>query len=227
MSNIHKLHRSLARLVVLLAGVLCAATPIAQAAEAARDRPRVGLVLSGGGARGVAHIGVIRELERLRIPIDLVAGTSMGAIVGGLYASGMNADELLAAYQSIDWNDVLSDSPPRRELSMRRKFDEAAFQVDKSVGIKDGKVQVPAGLIRGQKLELALQRLLLPVAEIDDFDRLPIPFRAVASDIVSSETVVLEDGSLAQALRASMAVPGVFTPVELDGTAAGRWRHQQ
>jgi NTE family protein len=100
---------------------------------------------------------------------------------------------------------------------MRRKFDEAAFQINKSVGIKDGKVQVPAGLIRGQKLELELKKLLLPVAEINDFSQLPIPFRAVASDIVSSETVVLSGGSLAQALRASMSVPGAFTPVELNG----------
>ena len=192
--------------------------PIAGYADKAdSERPKIGLVLSGGGARGVAHIGVIRELERKRIPIDMIAGTSMGAIVGGLYATGMNADQLEAAYLSIDWTDVLSDTPPRRQLSMRRKFDQAAFQVDKSVGIKDGKVQVPAGLIRGQKLELELQRLLAPVADIDDFTQLPIPFSAVASDIVSSETVVLDRGSLAQALRASMAVPGVFTPVDLDG----------
>ena len=191
--------------------------PVTALAGQAADRPKIGLVLSGGGARGVAHIGIIRELERQRIPIDLIAGTSMGAIVGGLYASGMNAEQLEAAFLSIDWKDVLSDSPPRRELSMRRKFDEAAFQIDKSVGIKDGSIQVPAGLIRGQKLELELQKLLLPVAEVNNFGRLPIPFRAVASDIVSSETVVLSEGSLAQALRASMAVPGVFTPVELNG----------
>ncbi|HBE92161.1 MAG TPA: hypothetical protein DDW55_06395, partial [Gammaproteobacteria bacterium] len=192
-------------------------TPVAALAGQTAERPKIGLVLSGGGARGVAHIGVIRELERQHIPIDLIAGTSMGAIVGGLYASGMNAEQLEAAFLSIDWKNVLSDTPPRKELSMRRKFDEAIFQIDKSVGFKDGEIKVPAGLIRGQKLELELGRLLLPVAEVSDFNQLPIPFRAVASDIVSSETVVLGEGSLAQALRASMAVPGAFTPVELNG----------
>ena len=141
------------------------AVPVVTLAAPTAERPKIGLVLSGGGARGVAHVGVIRELERLHIPIDLIAGTSMGAIVGGLYASGMNSEQLEAAFLSIDWKDVLSDSPPREELSMRRKFDEAAFQINKSVGIKDGKIQVPAGLIRGQKLELELKKLLLPVAD--------------------------------------------------------------
>ena len=217
MAYLFRLGTTLFQLAVAAATLLLMLAPISGLAdEAESNRPRVGLVLSGGGARGVAHIGVIRELERQRIPVDMIAGTSMGAIVGGLYASGMNAAQLEEAYLSIDWTNVLSDAPPRKELSMRRKFDEAVFQVDKSVGFKDGKVQVPAGLIRGQKLELELQRLLLPVADTKDFSQLPIPFKAVASDIVSSETVVLGEGSLAQALRASMAVPGVFTPVELD-----------
>lgn len=186
-------------------------------ADAISKQPKIGLALSGGGARGAAHIGVIRELERQNIRIDYIAGTSMGAIIAGLYASGMSVDQIDQAYRSIDWKLVLNDSPPRQDLSMRRKFDQAVFQLDKKIGIKNGKVDVPAGVIRGQKLELELQKLLMHVAEIDDFDQLVIPFRAIASDIASNEVVVLGSGSLSQALRASMAVPGVFTPVKVDG----------
>jgi NTE family protein len=185
-------------------------------ADAISKQPKIGLALSGGGARGAAHIGVIRELERQNIRIDYIAGTSMGAIIAGLYASGMSVDQIDQAYRSIDWKHVLNDSPPRQDLSMRRKFDQSVFQLDKKIGIKNGKVDVPAGVIRGQKLELELQKLLMHVAEIDDFDKLVIPFRAIASDIASNQVVVLGSGSLSQALRASMAVPGVFTPVKVD-----------
>ncbi len=185
-------------------------------ADATSKQPKIGLALSGGGARGAAHIGVIRELEKQNIRIDYIAGTSMGAIIGGLYASGMTVDQIDQAYRSIDWKHVLNDSPPRRDLSMRRKFDQSVFQLDKKIGIKNGKLDVPAGVIRGQKLELELQKLLMHVAESDDFDQLAIPFRAIASDIASNQVVVLGSGSLSQALRASMAVPGVFTPVKVD-----------
>jgi len=200
-------------LVLLIVALL----PLAAEASEDEGRPRIGLVLSGGGARGVAHIGVIRELERRNIPIDVVVGTSMGAIIGGLYASGMNADQIEIAYRSIDWDDVLSDTTPRRELSMRRKQEQAIFQVDKHIGITNKGLEAPSGLITGQKLELTLQDLLLPVTDVDDFDRLAIPFRAIATDIATSEMVVMGKGSLPMALRASMAVPGVFTPVEIDG----------
>jgi NTE family protein len=181
------------------------------------DRPKVGLVLSGGGARGAAHIGVLRELERQRIPIDYIVGTSIGAIVGGLYASGYTPDGIEAAYESIDWADVFSDLPSREYLAPRRKIDNALFLIDKEVGIKQGRLKLPAGVIKGQKLYLELKELTLKVTGIDDFDRLDIPFRAVATDIATGETVVIRDGDLATAIRASMSLPAIFTPVELDG----------
>jgi len=181
------------------------------------DRPRVGLVLGGGGARGAAHIGVLRELERLRIPIDAIAGTSMGAVVGSLYASGKTPDELEHLVLSIDWADAFVDSTRRRDLSYRRKQDDSDFPVKLELGVKDGEVRLPKGLIQGQKLQLILREQLLHVSGVKDFDRLPIPFRAVASDIESGEPYVMSSGDLALAARASMSAPGLFSPVVVDG----------
>ena len=203
-------------LLCVFMSIACFTWPAGAFAEALPKQPKIGLALSGGGARGAAHIGVIRELERQNIRIDYIAGTSMGAIIAGLYASGMSADQIEQAYRGIDWDNVLNDSPPRQELSMRRKFDQSIFQMDKKAGIKDGKLELPAGLIRGQKLELELQKLLMHVADVSDFDQLTIPFRAIASDIARNQAVVIKNGSMSQALRASMAVPGVFTPVHID-----------
>jgi len=185
--------------------------------ESVHDRPRVGLVLGGGGARGAAHIGVLRELERLRIPIDAIAGTSMGAVVGSLYASGKTPDELEELVLSIDWADAFVDSTRRQDLSFRRKQDDAAFPVKLELGMKDGDVQLPKGLIQGQKLQLILREQLLNVSDIHDFDQLPIPFRAVASNIDTAEPYVMSSGDLALAARASMSAPGLFSPVVIDG----------
>ena len=204
-------------LLCITMAVSCLLWPADILAEVQSKSPKIGLALSGGGARGAAHIGVLRELEKHNIHIDYIAGTSMGAIIAGLYASGMNADQIDQAYNGIDWDTVLNDSTPRRELSMRRKLDQKIFQLDKKIGFKDGKIELPAGVIRGQKLELELQKLLMHVADVVDFDQLQIPFRAIASDIASNKVVVIKNGSLSQALRASMAVPGVFTPVTIDG----------
>lgn len=181
------------------------------------ERPRIGLVLGGGGARGAAHIGVLKELERLQVPIDAIAGTSMGAIVGSLYASGKTPQELEELVVSIDWADAFVDSTRRQELSFRRKQDDAAFPVRFEVGVKDGELQLPKGLIQGQKLQLILRQELFHVNEITDFDKLPTPFRAVASDIETGELYVMSKGDLALATRASMSAPGVFSPVEVDG----------
>lgn len=198
--------------------VLCVFAALAALPEGAwADRPKVGLVLSGGGARGAAHIGVIRELQRQRIPIDYVVGTSIGAIVGGLYAAGFTPDRIEEAYKSIDWADIFSDLPPRQYLAPRRKIDDTLFLIDKEVGIKEGRLRLPAGVIKGQKLYLELKELTLPVSGTDDFDRLDIPFRAVATDIATGETVAIGEGDLATAIRASMSLPAIFTPVELDG----------
>jgi NTE family protein len=182
-------------------------------------RPRIGLVLGGGGARGAAHIGVLRELERQRIPIDAIAGTSIGAVVGGLYASGRTPAELETLVGSIDWADAFIDTPPREDLVYRRKQDDAAYPAKLELGVRDGSLRIPKGLIQGQKLQLILQEQLLHVSGVSDFDRLPTPFRAVASDIATGEPYVMSSGDLALAVRASMSAPGIFSPVEVDGHA--------
>ncbi len=189
----------------------------AQSTRDVEDRLRVGLVLGGGGARGAAHIGVLRELERQRIPIDAIAGTSMGAIVGGLYASGKTPDELEALVNSIDWADAFVDTPRRKELTYRRKEDDAAYPAQLELGLSDGELLVPKGLIQGQKLQLILREELLHVSHIQSFDDLPTPFRAVASNIETGELHVMRGGDLALAARASMSAPGIFAPVVVDG----------
>jgi NTE family protein len=195
-----------------------AATVGAVAPRTEGDRPRIGLVLSGGGARGAAHIGVIRVLEQLRIPIDAVAGTSMGAVVGGLYAAGLSATEIADVFKALDWQDLLTDRPPRRELVFRRKQDDRGILARGALGVREGEgVVLPLGLVQGQKITQLLRAATLPVTEIQDFDRLPIPFRALATDLETGDPVVLRSGDLATVLRASMSAPGVFAPVELDG----------
>ena len=184
------------------------------AAAGAGERPRVGLVLSGGGARGAAHVGVLKVIDALHIPIDYIAGTSMGAIIGGLYASGMSAAQIEKALDEVDWSDVLRDDTVRTELSFRRKTEDRDFLVRADIGYKDGKVQLPTGLLQGQKLLLLLQRLTRPVSGIGRFDDLPIPFRAVATDIVTGQKVVIDHGSLALAMRASASIPSIFAAVE-------------
>jgi NTE family protein len=197
--------------------LLLAASPAAPSAPAAPDRPRIGLALSGGGARGAAHIGVLKVLEEQRIPIDCIAGTSMGAIVGGLYATGMSAADLEAMISEVDWNAAFDDMIPRRDRSFRRKRDDDLYLVKHKPGISRHGLLFPPGLIDGQKIDLLLKRYTLPVVEIRDFDDLPIPFRAVATDLATGHTVVLDHGDLALALRASMSIPVVFAPVEIDG----------
>jgi len=187
------------------------------APETEQDRPRIGLVLSGGGAKGAAHVGVIQVLERLGIKVDVVVGTSMGAIVGGLYASGLSGEELERAIREIDWIEIFDDTPPRVDRSFRSKEDDANFLMRYRLGIKDGEPQLPRGLILGQKLTLALRKLSNHTTYTADFDNLAIPFRAVAADLETGEAVVLKSGSLALAMRASMSVPGLFPPVEYDG----------
>lgn len=193
------------------------AVPVAE--ELGREpgqRLRVGIVLGGGGARGAAHIGVLQELERMRIPIDAVVGTSMGAIVGGLYASGMSTAELEELVATLDWADALSDTPDRSDLSFRRKQDDNAFPMSLELGVRDGELQLPQGVIQGQKLDLLLRELTIEVAHVEDFDDLQVPFRAIATDLVSGQPYVMREGDLAQAIRASMSVPGAFAPVSID-----------
>jgi len=200
--------------IVALAGIL----PVAPAATAAETpRPRTCLVLSGGGARGAAHVGVLAVLDELRIPVDCVVGTSMGAAVGGLFASGLSPERLERELGAADWRDLFSDAPPRRDIPFRRKQDDNLPLFRFEFGLKRSGLVLPAGLVAGQKLDFMLKVLALPAAGVEDFDRLALPFRAVATDLTTGGTVVLDRGSLADAIRASMAVPGAFTPVEIDG----------
>jgi NTE family protein len=208
----------LALLLLALPAVAAAATePAANNVRAGADRPRIGLVLSGGGARGAAHVGVLKVLERERIPIDAIAGTSMGAVVGGLYASGLSAGEISALVESAEWRQAFLEPAPRDRLSFRRKREDQNFLVDFPLGLKGGSFRLPKGLISGQRLTQALRRVTLPVAGVDTFDALPTRFRAVATDLETGEPVELVRGDLVDAVRASLAAPGVFAPVEIDG----------
>ncbi len=197
----------------------------AQAARAAAEdaapppllRPRICVVLSGGGARGMAHIGVLEVLEDLKIPIDCIAGTSMGAVVGGLYASGMSARDIDKTMRSVDWQEAFNDAPPRRDLAFRRKQDDRNFLVRLPLGLKHGKILLPKGLIQGQKLQETLRQLTLAFSNTTDFDRLPTPFRAVATDLETGAAVLLDKGDLAIAMRASISAPGLFAPVDYQG----------
>lgn len=199
---------------VLLLGLWSAGAP-AQPGVAPSDAPCVGLVLGGGGARGAAHVGVLKVLEREHIPVCAIAGTSMGAIVGGLYAAGFDAAELERLLATIDWSDMFVDSPPRAQLPMERKQEDFRHLIDLEIGYRDGRLGIPAGLVRGQKLMLLLRRLTLSTWRAEGFDQLPIPFRAVAADIVTGRKKVFADGDLAVAIRASMSVPGAFAPVKV------------
>ncbi len=195
-------------------GLLVLAQPTLAAEQA---RPRVGLVLSGGGARGAAHVGVLKVLDEMRVPVDAIAGTSMGAVVGGLYASGMSGAEIETLVRSLNWQDAFRDRPPREELGFRRKQDERNFLVRYALGLKKEGFVLPPGLVQGQKLEQVLRNAALPVAEVQRFDRLPIPFRAIATDLETGQPVVMDSGDLVTAMRASMSAPGVFSPAQREG----------
>ncbi|NBD20684.1 patatin [Aquabacterium fontiphilum] len=205
-----------------LSGAAHAAPPLSgPQGDALPDRPRVGLVLSGGGARGLAHVGVLKVLERERIPVDVIAGTSMGAIVGGLYASGLTATQIEAEVRRLDWGNVFASRVDRPDLSQRRK--EQDFEVSPliEVGVGRDGLLAPLGSLSSRVLESHLRRLTLPASHADHFDKLPIPFRAVATDMETGQALVMEQGDLAIALRSSMSVPGIFAPVEVKGRILG------
>ena len=180
-------------------------------------RPRIGLVLSGGGAKGFAHIGVIEELERRHIPIDVISGTSMGAVVGSMYAIGNDADQIKAIAGAIDWVTVFNDRHRRADLSFRRKREVRDILLDARLGIVDGKPALPRGVLGGQRLFATVQEILAPWRATENFDKLPIPFRAVATDIVTGNAVVMGSGNLSTAVFASMSIPAGFPPVKREG----------
>jgi NTE family protein len=207
--------------------ILALITPIAQAQESTvlpcrmknpdDPRPRIGLVLGGGGARGVAHISIIKELEKLHIPIDCIAGTSMGSLIGGLYASGMTSSELESMVQTMDWKYLMNDDIPRQERSFRRKQDDQLSLAPVRPGIGKSGLKLPSGVLSGEKSIVFLTEKTSNSAGITDFNLLSIPYRAVATDINSGKVVVLGAGNLAMSMRASMSIPGAFTPIEIDG----------
>ncbi len=179
-------------------------------------RPRIGLALSGGGAFGLAEIGVIEWLEENRIPVDRIAGTSMGSIIGAMYATGMTPSEMRKFAEKIDWDEAFLPEPVYTQLAYRRKQDRRNYLIGAPLGIKHG-LTGPNGYNPGQGVGLLLDRIAFPESGVSTFDALPIPFRCVATDMQSGDAVILSDGPLAQAVRASMAIPGVFTPVEING----------
>ena len=176
-------------------------------------RPTIGLVLEGGGALGFAHIGAIEWLEAHHIPVDYVAGTSMGGLVGGLYAAGNSPDDIKTFVDGIHWPGVLSGQIPFQALSYRRKEDKLAYPNRLDFGLKHG-ISVPRGLNSGAAVGLLFDRTLMPYYDLKSFDDLPIPFRCVATDLTTGQKHVFEDGSLAQAMRATMSIPGMFAPVQ-------------
>ncbi|MEO6805909.1 MAG: patatin-like phospholipase family protein [Edaphobacter sp.] len=200
----------------MLLAVLAALPAYAKAQQSTvkpASRPKVALVFEGGGALGFAHIGVIEWIEAHHIPVDYVAGTSMGGLVGGLYASGMSPREVSNFMAGINWPAVLSGQVPFPALSYRRKEDKLAFPNRLELGLKHG-LSLPNGLNSGSAVGLVLDQTMLPYYDLKSFDDLPIPFRCVATDLTTGTAHVFKDGSLAQAMRSTMSIPGVFAPVE-------------
>jgi NTE family protein len=194
----------------------CLALPApAEAPSAPRDRPRIGLVLGGGGALGAAHAGVLKVLDELRVPVECIAGTSMGALVGGAYAAGMDGREVDAFLRAIDWQRIFGQEQKRRYQPMSVKRENVTISNKLEFGLGEDGLIAPRGLIETQQVESLIRNMVASQSGVLDFDRLPIPFRAVATDLRSGDMVVFRSGDLPTALRASMSVPGVFAPVEL------------
>jgi NTE family protein len=200
----------------IVAALAVAACAMPTDVRAQNQRPTIGVAFGGGSARGIAHIGVIRWFEEHRIPIDVAAGTSMGGLVGGAYATGMSADELRTLIEETDW-DVMFGSSSFPFKNIRRKEDERAYPSRLEFGLKRG-IVAPTSLNNGQQVDLLLARIAGAYYAIDRFDELPTPFRVVALDLRTAERVVLDRGSLADAMRATMSLPGIFPP-----TRIGEW----
>src|SRR5439155_22622431 len=187
----------------------------AKAAEQTkRPRAKIGIALEGGGALGLAHIGVLQWFEEHHIPVDYIAGTSMGGLVGGLYATGKSPKELEEIVEQQNWDIIIGGQTPYQDLSYRRKEDVRAYPTFFQLGLKKG-LSLPAGLNAGHQISLLIDRETLPYDNLTSFDELPIPYRCVATDIVSGKEVVFGEGSLPQAMRATMSIPGLFNPVRI------------
>lgn len=198
-----------------LRGAFCCLALLGSVHTIAQEREPVGLVLGGGGARGAAHLGVLRVLEREHIPVDYIAGTSMGAIIGSLYASGYTVDEIEKIMKDLDWADIFRDGPSRDALPMREKEINQADLIAREIGVGRDGLKFPKSVIIGQKLSLTLRRLLVQTEASQDFSKLPIPFRCVATNIINTQQVVFSEGDLALSVLASAAIPGAFAPVKI------------
>ncbi|MCL1040049.1 MULTISPECIES: patatin-like phospholipase family protein [Shewanella] len=182
-----------------------------------QERPKIGLALSGGGAKGAAHIAVLKALEAEQIPVDYIAGTSIGAYVGGMYALGYSAEEIEEIMMGANWNAGYSDTIPRADLSYRGKQQRDRFNLPINVGYRDDEIKVPNGLLHGQSMSILLQRSTDLVHKFEHFDELPIPYRAVATDLETSGAVVIDSGSLVDAMQASATVPGALQAAQYKG----------
>ena len=208
-------NRPAALLSVLWA--LLQACPVHAQAYDEDQRPSVAVILGGGGAHAIAHLGLLEELERQRVPVDLVVGTGIGGVIGGLYASGMTTAEIRDFLMSTDWGDIFDPDTRREDLSYRRKRDDDNFLIKYRVGIKNGQAQLPAALIPNGKLARLLQSVVSHTKVIQDFDDLPVAFRAVTMDLLTGEVVILDSGSLDRAILATLTAPGTLPPVQIDG----------
>ena len=188
--------------------------PYSHPATPPPENPKVGLVLEGGGALGLAHIGVLKWLEEHHIPISYIAGTSMGGLVSGVYATGHNPAETLALIKGINWDQVLAGQTPFQDLSFRRKEDAIEFPTGLEFGLRKG-VHLPEGFNSGQEVNFILDKVALPYSEIKDFNQLPTPFACVATNIVTGQPHVFRNGPLSTALRSTMSLPGIFAPVRV------------
>ena len=201
-------------ILLILAGVLTFATGM-RAENLPSERKKVGLVLSGGGAKGMAHIGALKVIEKAGIPIDYVVGTSMGSIIGGLYAIGYTPEQMDSMVRKQDWTFLLSDRIPRSEMNMMERDADEKYII--SVPFSKNTIkEVTGGLIKGQNIANLFSELTLGYHDSINFNKLPIPFACVSENIAKGEEYVFHEGVLATAMRASMAIPGVFTPVRLD-----------
>ena len=196
--------------------LFCFAFANLNAQQDTKNRPKIGLVFSGGGAKGLAHIGVLKVLEEAGIVPDYITGTSMGSIVGGLYSIGYTAEDLSVLNRSVDWSVLLSDVVPLRNVALDEKRDYKKYLVE--LPIRDNKIMLPSGVLEGQNLALLLSGLTWRTAGIDSFDQFPYPYRCVGTEIINGEIIEFRLGDLALAMRASMAIPTVFSPVIFDST---------
>lgn len=206
--------KSVLRGIIVLFLLCTAGIVFAREEESGKEKPKIGLVLSGGGAKGLAHIGVLKVLEEAGIRPDIITGTSMGSIVGSLYAAGYTVEELTQINKNADWEQLLTDDEQLRKVAMDEKRETKKYLIE--IPIKDKKIDLPAGLIEGQHLEAYFSELFWPLTSEEDFNEFPIPFHCMSVDMVSGKTIEHRSGNIVSCIRASMSIPTVFSPVKMD-----------